>query len=108
MHDNAPIHTAAIIQEWLLEHGIEVMDWPPYSPDLNPIENLWALLKAEVYRLHPNLLQAPNTIATLNQLMECAIETWEVMSDTLLLRLLDSMVARRDAVIAANGWYTKY
>jgi hypothetical protein len=34
--------------------------------------------------------------------------TWVFMGDTLLLKLLDSMVARRDAVITVNGWYTKY
>ena len=40
MHDNAPIHTAHLIREWLEEHNVDVMDWPLYSPDLNPIENL--------------------------------------------------------------------
>ncbi len=35
--------------------GIEVMEWPPYSPDLNPIENLWALLKKEAYKVYPDL-----------------------------------------------------
>lgn len=47
MHDNAPIDTAGIIEEWLREHVINVMDLPPYSPDLNPVETLWALLKLE-------------------------------------------------------------
>ena len=39
--DNAPIHTACATVRWFEEHGIELMkSWPPYSPDLNPIEHL--------------------------------------------------------------------
>ncbi|CAM4712222.1 unnamed protein product [Leuciscus chuanchicus] len=40
--DNAPCHTAHIVQEWLEEHGAEfkMLPWPPNSPDLNPIEHL--------------------------------------------------------------------
>jgi hypothetical protein len=38
--DNAPIHKAKTTQEWFERHGIEVMNWPPNSLDLNPIENL--------------------------------------------------------------------
>jgi transposase len=40
MQDGASVHTAHIIRHLLVQMGIEVMDWPPYSPDLNPIENL--------------------------------------------------------------------
>ena len=40
MQDNASIHTSRLARDWLQEHGIEVTDWPPYSPDLNPIEHL--------------------------------------------------------------------
>lgn len=43
MQDNASTHTARIVQDWLSEftqeHNVELLDWPPYSPDLNPIEN---------------------------------------------------------------------
>lgn len=40
MADNAPIHTARISKRWLKDHRVKTIDWPPYSPDLNPIEHL--------------------------------------------------------------------
>jgi transposase len=40
MQDNTPIHKAILMREFLMDHGIYTMDWPPYSPDLNPIEHL--------------------------------------------------------------------
>ena len=55
MQDNASIHTARIIQRWLLEMGVEVLPWPPYSPDLNLIENLWTHLKNMIYKVCPNI-----------------------------------------------------
>jgi hypothetical protein len=41
MQDNAPIHKAGLVRKWFRDHGIPLMEWPPYSPDLNPIENAW-------------------------------------------------------------------
>lgn len=41
MQDNASIHTARKVREWFEETGIDVLEWPPYSSDLNPIEHLW-------------------------------------------------------------------
>ena len=49
--DNAPPHTARITIDTLEENRIQVLDWPPYSPDLNPIENLWVYLKRNVYEI---------------------------------------------------------
>jgi transposase len=40
IQDNASIHTARKVKEWFIERGIKYIDWPPYSPDLNPIEHV--------------------------------------------------------------------
>jgi transposase len=34
------IHSAKKVKKWVEEPGIEVLEWPPYSPDLDPIKNL--------------------------------------------------------------------
>ena len=108
MQDNAPVHTARIVKQVLEDLHIQVMVWPPYSPDLNPIENLWALMKQEIYKRHPELEHAPDTEETLHQLIKAAKEAWQAIDDRVRVKLSATMPHRVKAVIEANGWYTKY
>jgi hypothetical protein len=108
MQDGAGPHRGLIIRELLREMEIRVMEWPPYSPDLNPIKNLWALIKAELYRLHPELEYTPDTDETLDVLIRGAQEAWHAIDNGILYRLATTMHYRVDAVIKAEGWYTKY
>jgi transposase len=55
MQDGAGIHRARIASEFFNEIGITLADWPPYSPNLNPIQNLESLLKQAIYKKYLEL-----------------------------------------------------
>lgn len=69
--DNARIHTCAATSQWLRRHTIIAIEWPPHSPDLNPIEHIWKALKQELVTANPHLLILKNNEAHRAELIEC-------------------------------------
>ncbi len=97
--DLAPAHTAKGTKSWFNDHGVIVLDWPANLPDLNPIENLWAIIKRKMRDTRPN---------NADDLKAAIKATWASITPEQCHRLISSMPRRIDAVIHAKGGPTKY
>ena len=61
--DNAPPQKTSKILNELNDAGIGVLDWPRYSANINPIKNIWAILKCKVKKSSPTTLEEMGNIA---------------------------------------------
>lgn len=99
LQDNDPKHKSTLVQTWLFNNGISMLDFPPYSPDLNPIENVWNDLARRV---------EAKPAGSMQQLQDTIADEWAATSVEFLRKLARSMPKRCKAVIDAKGDHTKY
>ncbi len=97
--DLAPAPTAKGTKIWFNDHGVTVLDWPANSPDLNPIENIWGIVKRKMRDTRPN--NADDLKATVK-------ETWASIPPQQCHKLNTSMPRWIEAVIKAKWAPTKY
>jgi DDE superfamily endonuclease len=84
------------------------MEWPPYSPDLNPIEHVWAQLKQWINDQYPELIHMGKSEEDYQRLFRAMYEAWDAIGEEAVQNLIKSMDTRVNSVIAAKGWYTRY
>ncbi|UYV69202.1 Transposase [Cordylochernes scorpioides] len=96
--DNARPHTARISQQALQD--VQMLPWPPYSPDLSPIEHVWDIIGR---RLHA--LPQPRSEDELWQMVE---REWRAIPQDAIRTLIDSLPGRVAACIAVRGGPTCY
>ena len=104
--DHSRIHDSNLVQNWFqTRNDVELIDWPPLSCDMNPIENMWAIVTKEMKESWPN--PPP---ATREDLIECVSQAWDdVCSEPRYVRrLINSMPTRMQKVVEADGFWTKY
>ena len=90
-------------------HGVEVMEWPFYSLDLNPIKHFWYRLKELVLKYHPELLEVSGDNNKVREaIIKAMIDVWPKVGRELMNNLIDSMTTRVNAVLLVEGWYTRF
>ena len=100
MHDNDPKHVSISTRAIMREHGIHHWPAPPESPDMNPIENLWANLKHYI-RKH----KKPRNQ---EQLKQGILEYWSTVTPDMCNRYIDHLYKVVPAVIKASGHASGY
>ncbi len=98
-HDNDPKHTSKATVGFLKKNRVKVIQWPSMSPDLNPIEHLWGILKRQVEHHSPYSIQS---------LKKVILEEWKKIDLAKCCQLVNSMPRRLGAIIKNHGGHTKY
>ena len=98
--DNSPCHSTCTTQQLLRANKVRLLDWPAKSPDLNPIEHVWDLLKRRVWQLRQHI--------TLAQLQHDVNQIWRQITQPTILNYIPSMRQQCRAVIDENDGHTRY
>ena len=96
LQDNAPPHRAISTQRAVLRRAGDIIDWPSASPDVNPIENLWSVLKNRVYE------RDPRTTMDLENFVE---QEWEALDNEQVANLALNMPQRVNKILDLGGSY---
>ena len=101
IQDDSPIHKSKAVMDFLAANGIPTLQWPAQSPDLNPIENMWAVLKGR--RARQKL-----TPKTKKDLIDQMTELWSNIETDFRGNLSISIPKRLSEVIKNKGKQTSY
>ena len=96
MQDGASYHRAKLVKNWLRENHVDFLDWPPQSPDLNPIENVWALVRNELWKRRKEIKSSGDT-------WRLTVEIFNSISIQYIRKLYNSMPKRLEDVIKLQG-----
>jgi len=99
--DSAKYHVSNRVKDWQKSMEMRRMVWPAQSPGLNPIENLWSIIKQRISKRR-------HRIANIEELGQIIQEEWDKLDMGVIQKTIETMHRRCLAVIKARGGHTKY
>jgi transposase len=103
MQDNAPGHAAKATIAELMERKIPCLAWPPFSPDLNPIETVWLKMKDWIEERYSEAAIRKMSYDRLREVVRNAWNAWNAIDDQYLDELLDTMQKRCEDCYNTDG-----
>ena len=101
MQDGASSHSSKETKrDFFDKNGFTPMDWPPQSPDLNPIENVWSILKGGLWKRRSEIKNQKDT-------WRIAQEIWYNISDEIIKKMYRSLPDRCMKVARLQGMRIK-
>ena len=95
-----PLHFTQEVGDTISGFGVGLIpksEWPPNSPDLNPIENVWSILKERISEKNP---------LTKQQLIDVAQQEWDDIPQQQIQNIIKSLPSRLETVIRKKGDHT--
>ena len=99
--DNAPPHSAKATKEYLEDKKIPLLEWPPHSPDLSPIENIWGIMTKKVYA-------NGKTYKNVNDLWDAIVSAWHQIPVHVFTKLYESIPKHLVSVLEEKGKRIKF
>lgn len=97
--DGASAHTANSVKAWMEKKKFNVLPWCPRSPDLNPIEHVWAIIDRQMMNIK---------VTSVEHLKEVLKQHWDDFPKEVVMQLIESMPRRVRACYKAKGGHFKY
>jgi transposase len=94
MQDGAPAHRSRYTTEFIRSQGLEILPWAAYSPDWNPIENLWSILKRRMNSSCEDKVE---------ELMEIVEDAWDSIPESTINNLVNSFPGRLERTVEVGG-----
>jgi transposase len=103
--DNAAIHKTAAVLTFMAKNNVETFEWPPQSPDLSPIENIWNVMKMKMKMKMKALKPRPRSHA---RMRDACLEIWGNLENHIREHLVQTFRERLVKCLAANGDIIKF
>ena len=94
LEDNDPKHTSKFAANYREQNGIQKLNFPPHSPDLNPIENVWGIMKENISK---------NQITSINDLKRKIKQVWNEFDNELVVKLCNNFKSQINIVYLNKG-----